>query len=337
MNHQAELAALQAQLQIALTQLKATETALQVSQDSYRALVEEQNDLLSHWAPDRTLLYVNSAYCRFYGTSSEDLLGKDLLAVVHESIRDKLCLALERVTHSLSPAYPLVASEEWSMDAQGQEHYYLWRNRGIFDDEGHLLEIQSLGHDITERKRAEDDLRASEAHNRALLSALPDLVMRIDREGTYLDFLANANTNFKIMGKTGDFIGTTVYENLPPELAQRRIEAIQAALATGSMQFYEQDFEIEGQIQTEEVRVVPYNGQEALLLLRDISDRKQAEKALQESEARFQRLAALSPGIIYTSLQYPDNSIQRVYLSPAFEEIHEISIAEALQNQNRVP
>ncbi|MBD3557817.1 PAS domain S-box protein, partial [Planktothrix sp. FACHB-1355] len=64
----------------------------------------------------------------------------------------------------------------------------------------------------------------------------------------------------------------------------------------------------------------------------DITDRKLAEQALQQIEFRLQQLAAASPGVIYTVVEYPDGPVQYEYLSPVFEEIHEIPVAEVLEH-----
>lgn len=149
--------------------------------------------------------------------------------------------------------------------------------------------------EISERKRAEVGLRESEAHKSALISALPDLVMRINQHGIYLEFLATRT--FRVIGKTGDFVGTHVYDSLPPALAQRRMEAIQTALRTQAIQFYEQTLSVDGEIQTEEVRVVPYQADEVLLLVRDISDRNQAEMALRQHIEREQSIGRVVQAI----------------------------------------
>ena len=127
---------------------------------------------------------------------------------------------------------------------------------------------------------------------------------------------------------------THVSETLPPNLAQKRKEFIEHSLQTQSLQTYEQDFSTEGYIHIEEVRVVPYNDNEVLLLARDISDRKQNELKLAESEARFQKIAATVPGILYTLVQNPDGSVEFTYISPPAAEILEIDIAEALTDSN---
>lgn len=146
--------------------------------------------------------------------------------------------------------------------------------------------------DITERKQAEAALRQSEAHKSALISALPDLMMRIDRDGIYLEF--NTTQTFKVINRADNFIGTHVYDSLPQAVAQRRLDAIEAALESGSIQIYEQELWIDGQPQTEEVRVVPYKSNEVLLLVRDISDRKQAEAALQAKTEELDQFFSVS-------------------------------------------
>ena len=132
--------------------------------------------------------------------------------------------------------------------------------------------------DISDRKRSQEALQRSEAHQRALIRAIPDLIMRIDRAGIYLEFVANPN--FCIVGHLSEIVGTHVSESLPPDAAQKRMECIQLALETNAIQIYEQDLSIEGRTQIEEVRIVPYSESEVLALVRDISDRKQAEQQL---------------------------------------------------------
>ena len=149
--------------------------------------------------------------------------------------------------------------------------------------------------DITDRKLSEVAIRSRDSHKLALFKALPDLIMRIDKNGTYLEF--QAPDNYRVIHRTEEFIGTKVHESLPLEIAQKRMEMIRCALANQSIQFYEQELSVDGEIQTEEVRVVPYNENEVLLLVRDISDRKLAEQAIKKSEEiakeREQQLSTL--------------------------------------------
>lgn len=140
-----------------------------------------------------------------------------------------------------------------------------------------LMVWEGIVIDISDRKQSEIALQNSEAHYRALVSAIPDLIMRVSRDGVYLEFVASPN--FRILGGMSDWIGVHVTVELPAEAAQQRLTAIRNALETQTIQIYEQVLCIDGELQYEEVRAVPYNQDEVLLLVRDISDRKRAEAA----------------------------------------------------------
>ena len=151
--------------------------------------------------------------------------------------------------------------------------------------------------DISDRKRSKEALQKSEAHQRALVSAIPDLIMRMNRAGIHLEFVATPN--FHVLGNLLEMVGTHVSDSLPFDMAQKRLKFIQLTLQTNSIQIYEQDFSIEGRTQFEEVRVVPYGEDEVMVLVRDISDRKQAEFALKQSEAKSKAVLAAIPDLMF--------------------------------------
>ncbi|NJK28098.1 MAG: PAS domain S-box protein [Coleofasciculaceae cyanobacterium SM2_3_26] len=142
-----------------------------------------------------------------------------------------------------------------------------------------MLGMANIAGIAIERQQAEVALQKSEAHLRALVHALPDLIVRVNRTGIYLEFAASPT--FYVIGNIPDLVGTHIFESLPPALAQKHMKFIEQALQTNSIQLYEQEFFINGKTQFEEARVVPYNEDEVLILVRDISDRKQAEQQLQ--------------------------------------------------------
>lgn len=140
------------------TALHDAHEALRISEERYRAVLEDQTELISRFAVDGTCTFVNNVYCRFFGKAAEDLLGQAWAPRCHPDDIPHV----EAQLRSLSPAQPTVAIENRVWSGSGKVRWMQFINRGFFDASGHLLEIQSVGRDITDRKTAESDLR--EAH-----------------------------------------------------------------------------------------------------------------------------------------------------------------------------
>ncbi|MEO0986612.1 MAG: PAS domain S-box protein [Cyanobacteria bacterium J06639_14] len=145
-----------------------------------------------------------------------------------------------------------------------------------------------VGIDVTDRKRAEESLRQSEATNRALILSIPDLLIRMKGDGTYLDILSS--DRLPVHDQHRFQVGTSVYDSLPEANAKLRMQHVQEALATGSVQIYEQSLAINNIRQYEEVRIIVIGADEVLVMVRDITKRKQAEEALRIAEENYRSI-----------------------------------------------
>ncbi len=165
----------------------------------------------------------------------------------------------------------------------------------ICDEMGKVVMLLLEGRDITERKQTEEALRSSLATNRALINALPDLMFRISADGIFVNFKASKTHNIPIL--PADFLGKTVREVMPPDVAELTMNGINQALATGELQIFECQMLLNKNICHYETRIAVSAENEVMVIVRDITGRKQAEieirnaleteKHLSELKSRF--------------------------------------------------
>jgi PAS domain S-box-containing protein len=134
--------------------------------------------------------------------------------------------------------------------------------------------------DITRHKQFEDALQKSDHQSRNILSLIPDYLFRIDCQGRYRDIVTYRGS-ISLVSHGVNPVGQTMGEVLPPQVAARQMTYLQKALATGELGVYEQQVDLGDHVRWEEVRVIKSGADEALFMVRDISNRKHAEFALQ--------------------------------------------------------
>lgn len=134
-----------------ITAQQRVKDALQHSEERYRTMVEDQTELVSRFTPDGRFTYVNNSYCHFVGKTREELLGNQWQPVaIEEDLPD-----VNNKIATLTPDTPIVIIENRIMNASKEVRWVEFSNRAFFDDTGNILEIQSVGRDITERILAE--------------------------------------------------------------------------------------------------------------------------------------------------------------------------------------
>ena len=142
-------------LHLDIHERKQAEQARAEVETRYRTLVENQPDAVCRWLPDTTLTFVNEAYCRFYGCTREQLLGRRWMELVPVEARAEVRKKLLHLRRR-----PEVARYSHQAEAaDGQVRYQEWVDCPLFDSQGRLTEFQSFGRDVTEQRLLEDALR----------------------------------------------------------------------------------------------------------------------------------------------------------------------------------
>jgi PAS domain S-box-containing protein len=141
------------------------------SEARYRAVVQDQTELICRFRPDETLTFVNDAYCRYFGKKPEELLGHKFLPLIPEENHKQV----QKHFTSFSLENPVAEQEHRVIATNGDIRWQKWINRAIFDSNGAIEEFQSVGRDVTERKKAEEALKEKEAQLKAKADSLEEV------------------------------------------------------------------------------------------------------------------------------------------------------------------
>ena len=152
-----------------ITERKQTEKALMESEERYRAIVEDQTELICRFTPTGTITFANNAFCRYFTKNQYCLEGKNFYAFIPV---DEFERVIKHII-SLNWKNSLTTYECRVLAPNGEIRWHRWSNRALFDSKKRLIEYQAVGMDITDRKKAEEELRAL-----ALLDELTGLYNR---------------------------------------------------------------------------------------------------------------------------------------------------------------
>jgi PAS domain S-box-containing protein len=132
-------------------QLRRTEAALRESEDRYRRLIDDQTEAICRVRADGTILYVNEAFSRWFGGPRASWIGRPWQPATWPDDRP----LIPEVLDALSPDHPIATIETRILTAGNEVRWGQFVNRAFYDETGHLIEMQSVARDITERKALE--------------------------------------------------------------------------------------------------------------------------------------------------------------------------------------
>jgi PAS domain S-box-containing protein len=251
---------------------KEAELALQRSEAKMRALINALPDLLIRMHRDGTHLEIHSPTTFNTVVPLAEAIGRNIRDLLPPEMAEQRLALCERAL-----ATGEIQRYEFPIQVQGQEAWEEARIVPLNADE-----VLIVVRDLTQRYQVEAALRHSEATTRALLQAIPDILIQLDRDGNRLNFFAR--DNFPVYNPNNITIGGNIRDTLPPEIVQKRLACIAAALDTGTVQIDEYTLIIDGDLRYQEARFVPILENQVLVIVRDVSDRKRFELELQQAK-----------------------------------------------------
>lgn len=261
---------------------------LQASELRYRSVVEDQTEVISRLLPDGRFVFANEVYCRFFGKTLDELIGKRWHPLAHA---DDLPM-IERKLQEMRPDNPVVTIENRVYRADGELRWMQFVNRGFFNAEGRLEEIQCVGRDISTIKQFEDDLRQSEERYRALVETTSAVTWHCPPSGM------NVAPQPSWMAFTGqsaeEMLGAGWSKAVHPE-DQATVVTLWNTAVERNEPFYNEYRirRLDGEWRWMRVRAVPVRNQQGqtaewMGMGQDITEQKQAELALKEHQDRLE-------------------------------------------------
>ncbi|MFN9837820.1 MAG: PAS domain S-box protein [Pseudanabaena sp.] len=259
---------------------------LEKSEQRFRNLFESTPKIsVQGYNRERQVIYWNDASEHLYGYTKAEAIGQQLEdLVIPLEMRQGLIDAIQNwlINGQLIPADELnLIRKDGSRVTVYSSHLMLTNTEG--EQELYCLDI-----DLSEQKQTEENLRQAVAINQALIDAIPDLILRVSRDGFYVDAIASDEIEFAV--SPAQMLGKNILDVLDPEISQQRMYYIEQAFQTGEIQLHEYQILLNGEIHYEEARIVVCGDNEATILIRDISDRKKLEQELTYSHDLRERL-----------------------------------------------
>ena len=273
-------------LAAAAAERRAAERAVSESEKRFRAVVEDQTDLICRFKPDGLLTFVNETFCRFHGKRSEELIGTNFFQTLSE---EDAAVPLSYI-NSLPADEPVVSFDHRLHSPDDRVVWHQYRVRRLFQGKGDTREFQAVIQDITQRKQSEQALRASEEKYRSLIDHIPDVVWTADFNR---DLLYVSGNVVKVLGFSSEELlenGRQLWlERIHPEDAARVGQAYQKLFSEG------EKFDVEyrtcrkdGEWIWLHDRALTTQPREGVMcadgLFLDITQRRQAEAAIQQTK-----------------------------------------------------
>ena len=259
-------------------------TREKLTESRSRALLEALPDAMFRLARDGRFLDYHTPHPEVLAIPADDILEKTIYDVPphridREVIHERMALA-ERAFETGE-----VQTQDYEIRRpDGETMYSEARIVPAGDDEWVMIV-----RDVT-------DKHVMESRSEALLEALPDSVFRLTRDGIYLDFRARDSRHYLV--ETDSFVGTSIRDALPPDIAAGVLNAAERAFETGEMQTFEGQMEYAGEMVYAESRIVPSGENEFVMIVRDVTDRVTQQRQIETQHEFLGAMGDATTGLL---------------------------------------
>lgn len=233
------------------------------------------------------MLDANEAYWNLTGYDPQASIGKTMLELKAWDSAEERAAFVSELLEKRSLINPNYEFRNHKTDA-------LRRTVAFYEmiELGEQTCILTMLYDMTEQKLAQDALQSAEARMRAILVSIPDMIFEVSKDGVFLDYMTSADMTLFVSPEK--FIGKNIRELFPPAVADQTLFALERAIASGQIHAFEYGLPPGEEVQFFEARIAAVTSESAIIMVRDISQRKwvetEREKLISELEEKNSEL-----------------------------------------------
>jgi two-component system, cell cycle sensor histidine kinase and response regulator CckA len=283
--------------------LAEVEAALRESEERYALVQQGSNDGIWDWNIATGKVFFSDRWKAILGYAPDEISEnvEEWKTRIHPEDLDRVMAVHREHFEGKTPYFEV---EYRLRHKDGSYRWILGRGACLRNAKGVPVRTAGSHVDITRRKEAAERLRRSEERMKAILSALPDLIFRIDRDGTFLDFHTPSPGLLALPPE--QFLGRCLADVMPPEIAQKSLHHVEETLREGGISpSLEYRLSIGGRMADFEARFARSGPDEVVAIVRDITEKKQAEEAIRRSEGhllqvrKFEAIGRLTGGMAH--------------------------------------
>ena len=296
--------------------------ALEEERSRLRNYLDSAASMFVVLRPDYAIDLVNQKVCETLGYPRESLLNQNWLNFLGvRGRRKRLQMQFDRAMDGKTRPPEYFESHIRTRD--GGKRLVRWRNAVLRDEHGAITGMVCSGVDITDQKTAEEGLRRSESTKRAILEAIPDVILLHDKDGTLLG-VQEAGPAMAFFSD-GQLSGKPVTEAFPGSTGEQMLGKIRESCRDGKPKELEFTLGKEPRQQSYEARYVCMDTDRVVAVVRDITRARAIQQVL---DLRNRALAAAGNGILIADARLPD--MPAIYCNDAFTRITQYEREEVI-------
>lgn len=257
-------------------------------EDDLKSIISLQTDGIGILDEDENFRYANTVAGKIFGCYPQSLVGRNLKEFLNFESIEFIKAETSKRKHGESSLYELQITREDSKPC-----FIVVTATPKFDKSGKFIETIGIFRDISDKKKAEEELLIEQNKIKSVLNSLQDMIFIFDSEGFFVDYLQSDNS--RLLTPPDFFIGKNLVDVLPPQVAKLQLKAVKKINQTGKSQSYDYPIVMNNisywySAQVSKIKGNVFYKDLYIGVVRDITERKKIEEKTKKNAKALEKL-----------------------------------------------